>query len=165
MDTDTTSTTDDTASPTGAASLADSAAVTRLFDRYLRSLDDRGPYDAAWAADFFTEDATTSTPAGDVRGREAIAANIRMAMGLFERTVHFGSNYLVDVEGDRATLVGNQLSTHVRAGSGKLFVSGGRTENALVRTPRGWRLSRADLRVVWTQGDRPVIPGAGAAPH
>ncbi|MFB7374388.1 nuclear transport factor 2 family protein [Streptomyces sp. NPDC056222] len=136
----------------------DTADITRLFDRYLRSLDDRGAFDAAWAASFFTEDATTSTPAGDVRGREAVAANVRMAMGLFDRTVHFGSNYLVDVDGDRATLLGNQLSTHVLADDGGLFLSGGRTENELVRTPDGWRLSRADLRIAWTQGNPPVLP-------
>ncbi|MFE5483741.1 nuclear transport factor 2 family protein [Streptomyces sp. NPDC056527] len=136
----------------------DTADVTRLFDRYLRSLDDRGAFDTAWAASFFTEDATTSTPAGDVRGREAVAANVRMAMGLFDRTVHFGSNYLVDVDGDRATLLGNQLSTHVLADGGGLFLSGGRTENELVRTPDGWRLSRADLRIAWTQGNPPVLP-------
>ncbi|GGT20175.1 hypothetical protein GCM10010222_72680 [Streptomyces tanashiensis] len=136
----------------------DTLAVTRLFDRYLRSLDDRGPFDEAWAASFFTADATTSTPAGDVRGREAVAANIRGAMGLFDRTVHFGSNYLVDVDGDRATLLGNQLSTHVLAADGSLFVSGGRTENDLVRTADGWRLSRADLRIAWTRGNPPALP-------
>ncbi|MEV7569370.1 nuclear transport factor 2 family protein [Streptomyces tanashiensis] len=136
----------------------DTLAVTRLFDRYLRSLDDRGPFDEAWAASFFTADATASTPAGDVRGREAVAANIRRAMGLFDRTVHFGSNYLVDVDGDRATLLGNQLSTHVLAEDGSLFVSGGRTENDLVRTADGWRLSRADLHIAWTQGNPPALP-------
>ncbi|MBT2444551.1 nuclear transport factor 2 family protein [Streptomyces sp. ISL-36] len=140
------------------AHAADITAITRLFDRYLRSLDDRGAFDETWAAAFFTEDATTSTPAGDVRGREAVAANVRMAMTLFDRTVHFGSNYLIDVDGDRATLLGNQLSTHVLAGDGGLFLSGGRTENELVRTAEGWRLSRADLRIAWTQGDPPVLP-------
>ncbi|MFD5106519.1 nuclear transport factor 2 family protein [Streptomyces cinereoruber] len=137
---------------------ADIAAVTRLFDLYLRSLDDRGTFDETWAAAFFTEDATTSTPAGEVRGREAIAANVRMAMGLFDRTVHFSSNHLVDVDGDRATLLGNQLSTHVLASDGGLFVSGGRTENEFVRTADGWRLSQVALRIAWKQGTPPVIP-------
>ncbi|MGA5068106.1 nuclear transport factor 2 family protein [Streptomyces exfoliatus] len=136
----------------------DTAAITRLFDRYLRSLDDRGGFDETWAASFFTEDATTSTPAGDVRGRDAIASNVRMAMGLFDRTVHFSSNYLIELDGDRATLLGNQLSTHVLAGDGGLFVSGGRTENELVRTAEGWRLSRADLHIAWKQGNPPVLP-------
>lgn len=143
---------------TAADTTTDTAAVTRLFDRYLRSLDDRGAFDATWAAAFFTEDATTSTPAGDVHGRDAVAANVRMAMGLFQETVHVGSNYLIDVDGDRATLLGDQLSTHVLAGDGGLFVSGGRTENELVRTAEGWRLSRADLKIAWTRGNPPALP-------
>lgn len=133
--------------------------ITELFDRYLRSLDD-GVFDEAWAAAFFTEDATSATPAGELRGRASILEHIGGAMRLFDRTVHFGSNYLIDVDpaGDHATLLGNQLSTHVLADGGGLFLSGGRTENELVRTPDGWRLSRADLHVVWTQGTPPVLP-------
>ncbi|MFC9795820.1 hypothetical protein ACFVJI_24670 [Streptomyces sp. NPDC127584] len=49
-------------------------------------------------------------------------------------------------------------STHVLAADGELFVSGGRTENELVRTAEGWRLSRADLRIAWKQGNPPVLP-------
>ncbi|MEU3607594.1 nuclear transport factor 2 family protein [Streptomyces sp. NPDC035033] len=161
--TTTTGTTTDTATDatmdTAAARIAAAtAAVVRLFDGCLRSLDDRGAFDGTWAAAFFTEDATASTPAGDVRGREAVAANVRGAMGLFDRTVHVGSDYLVDVDGDRATLRGDQLSVHVLAGDGGLFVSGGRAENEFVRTAGGRRLSRADPRVAWTRGNPPVLP-------
>lgn len=137
--------------------LTDRAEITDLFDRYLRSLDDRR-FDDVWAASFFTEDASTETPAGRVRGRGAILDNIRTAMALFDRTVHVGSNHVIAVDGDRATLHGNQLSTHVLAADGTLFLSGGRTVNELVRTPDGWRLTRADLHVTWTQGNPPVLP-------
>ncbi|KPC63706.1 nuclear transport factor 2 family protein [Streptomyces chattanoogensis] len=137
--------------------LTDRAEITDLFDRYLRSLDDR-KFDRSWAASFFTEEASTATPAGHVQGRHAILGNVRTAMRLFDRTVHFGSNYVIEVDGDRATLHGNQLSTHVLAGEGDLFLSGGRTENELVRTADGWRLHRTDLRITWTQGDPPVLP-------
>ncbi|MGW2629973.1 nuclear transport factor 2 family protein [Streptomyces chattanoogensis] len=137
--------------------LTDRAEITDLFDRYLRSLDDR-EFDRSWAVAFFTEEASTATPAGQVQGRHAILENVRTAMRLFDRTVHFGSNYVIEVDGDRATLHGNQLSTHVLAGDGGLFLSGGRTENELVRTPDGWRLHRADLRITWTQGNPPVLP-------
>ncbi|MFF4954451.1 nuclear transport factor 2 family protein [Streptomyces chattanoogensis] len=137
--------------------LTDRAEITDLFDRYLRSLDDR-EFDRSWAVAFFTEEASTATPAGQVQGRHAILENVRTAMRLFDRTVHFGSNYVIEVDGDRATLHGNQLSTHVLAGDGGLFLSGGRTENELVRTADGWRLHRADLRITWTQGNPPVLP-------
>ncbi|MGW6915932.1 nuclear transport factor 2 family protein [Kitasatospora sp. NPDC054939] len=137
--------------------LTDRAEITDLFDRYLRSLDDR-QFDEAWAAAFFTDDAATETPAGRVRGRAAILGNVRTALALFHRTVHFGSNYVIAVEGDRATLHGNQLSTHVLADDDTVFLSGGRTVNELVRTPDGWRLTRADLHIAWTQGNLPVLP-------
>ncbi|MGW7414890.1 nuclear transport factor 2 family protein [Streptomyces sp. NPDC054863] len=140
-------------------SLTDRAEITDLFDRYLHSLDDPAQeHDETWAASFFTEDASTATPAGEVRGRAAVRANVATAMRLFTRTVHFGSNYVIEVDGDRATLRGNQLSTHVLASDGELFLSGGRSDNALVRTAAGWRLSRADLHIAWTQGSPPVLP-------
>ncbi|MFG2296306.1 nuclear transport factor 2 family protein [Streptomyces sp. NPDC048603] len=141
------------------AKTAGNAEITLLFDRYLRSLDD-GVFDEKWAGDFFTEDARTRAPIGEVRGRAAVLESIRTAMALFRGTVHFGSNYIVEIDpdGNRATLLGNQLSTHVLASDGTLFLSGGRTDNELVRTPDGWRLRRADLHVVWTQGNPPVLP-------
>ncbi|GHA22178.1 hypothetical protein GCM10010329_51890 [Streptomyces spiroverticillatus] len=142
--------------------LTDRAEITDLFDRYLRSLDDMHTdgsrtLDETWSASFFTEEATTATPAGEVAGRAAVLANVSTAMRLFARTVHFGSNYVIEIDGDRATLRGNQLSTHVLADGGEVFVSGGRTDNALVRTPAGWRLHRADLHIAWTQGTRPNL--------
>ncbi|MET9609235.1 nuclear transport factor 2 family protein [Streptomyces sp. NPDC006512] len=137
--------------------LTDRAEIADLFDRYLRSLDDR-KFDGSWAAAYFTEDASTETPAGHVRGREAVLDNVRTALSLFDRTVHFGSNYVIEVDGDRATLRGNQLSTHVLAGDGGLFLSGGRTDNELLRTGAGWRLHRADLTITWTQGNPPTLP-------
>lgn len=147
--------------------LTDRAGITDLFDRYLRSLDDREQkYDEHWAAAFFTEDASTATPAGEVHGRAAVLENVAMAMRLFTRTVHFGSNYVIEVDGDRATLRGNQLSTHVLAADGELFLSGGSTDNELVRTSAGWRLRRADLHIAWKQGNPPVLPPqvVGAVP-
>ncbi|WP_329541822.1 nuclear transport factor 2 family protein [Streptomyces sp. NBC_01358] len=137
--------------------LTDRAEIADLFDRYLRSLDDR-EFDEGWAASFFTEQASTATPAGQVRGRHAVLENVRTAMRLFDGTVHFGSNYVIEVRGDRATLRGNQLSTHVLAGDGGLFLSGGRTDNELVRTDDGWRLHRADLHITWIQGHPPALP-------
>lgn len=148
---------DNETSRTEILALIHRAEITDLFDRYLRSLDDR-KFDASWAASFFTEDATTATPAGAVRGRDAVLGNVRTAMRLFDRTVHFGSNYIIEVDGERATLRGNQLSTHVLADDGTLFLSGGRTDNELVWTVDGWRLRRADLHITWTQGNPPVLP-------
>ncbi|MEU2375717.1 MULTISPECIES: nuclear transport factor 2 family protein [Streptomyces] len=138
--------------------LTDRAEITDLLDRYLRSLDD-GVFDEEWARAFHTEDVTAEMPIGTVHGRAALLARVRRGMALFDRTVHLGTNAVIEVDGDRATARGAQLSTHVLAdGSGGVFVSAGHAENELVRTADGWRISAAALRVVWTRGTPPRLP-------
>lgn len=137
--------------------LADRAEIADLLDRCLRSLDD-GVLDEEWARAFHTEDVTAEMPVGTVRGRDALLATVRQAMGLFERTVHLGTNTVIELDGDRATARGAQLSTHVLAdGSEEVFVSAGHTQSELVRTPAGWRISATALRVAWTQGTPPDL--------
>ncbi|MFH7334014.1 nuclear transport factor 2 family protein [Streptomyces sp. KHY 26] len=139
--------------------LMDRAEITDLLDRYLRSLDE-GVIDEEWARAFHTEDVTAEMPIGTVHGRDALTAHVRRAMALFDRTVHLGTNTVVDVDGGRATARGAQLSTHVLAdGSGGVFVSAGHTETELVRTAAGWRISASALRVAWTWGTPPRLPG------
>ncbi|MFF7728331.1 nuclear transport factor 2 family protein [Streptomyces sp. NPDC008001] len=151
--------------------LSDRAEIIELVDRYLRSLDEgglgEGGFGEEWGRAFFTEDAGSRTPAGEVRGRAEVVRAVASAMALFERTVHFGTNYLIDIDftGDRATVTGNQLSTHVLRASGELFESGGRMSHELVRTGEGWRMRRADLEIVWTRGAKPVVPGPAPEPE
>ncbi|MFE4591970.1 nuclear transport factor 2 family protein [Streptomyces laurentii] len=143
--------------------LTDRAEITDLMDRYLRSLDD-GVLDEEWARAFHTEDVTAEMPIGTVHGRDAVLAHVRRGMALFDRTVHLGTNAIIEVDGDRATARGAQLSTHVLAdGSENVFVSAGHTEADLVRTPDGWRIAATALRVVWTQGTPPRLPDDLAA--
>ncbi|MCX5110889.1 nuclear transport factor 2 family protein [Streptomyces sp. NBC_00378] len=138
--------------------LTDRAEIADLMDRYLRSLDE-GVFDEEWARAFHTEDVTAEMPIGTVHGRDALLAHIRRGMALFDRTVHLGTNAVIEVDGDRATARGAQLSTHVLAdGSGGLFVSAGHADTELVRTADGWRISASALRVVWTQGSPPRLP-------
>ncbi|MFD8010601.1 nuclear transport factor 2 family protein [Streptomyces sp. NPDC058955] len=138
--------------------LTDRAEITDLMGRYLRSLD-AGVFDEEWADAFHTEDVTAEMPIGTVHGRDALLAHVRQAMALFDRTVHMGTDLVVEVDGDRATVRGAQLSTHVLAdGSGELFVSAGHVDNELVRTADGWRIAASALRVVWTRGTPPRLP-------
>ncbi|CAL9339737.1 hypothetical protein GCM10010266_65110 [Streptomyces griseomycini] len=138
--------------------LTDRAEITDLMDRYLRSLDD-GVFDEEWARAFHTEDVTAEMPIGTVHGRDALLAHVRGGMALFDRTVHLGTNAIIEIDGARATVRGAQLSTHVLAdGSGSVFISAGHTDAELVRTADGWRISASTLRVVWTQGSPPQLP-------
>ncbi|MEU0045986.1 nuclear transport factor 2 family protein [Streptomyces werraensis] len=143
--------------------LTDRAAVTDLISRYLRSLDE-GVLDDDWARAFHTEDVVAEMPIGTVRGRDAVLDRVRRGMALFDRTVHLSTNDVVEIDGDRATVRGAQLSTHVLAdGSQEVFVSAGHTETELVRTDEGWRISATALRVVWTRGTPPRLPDDLAA--
>ncbi|MEV6946914.1 nuclear transport factor 2 family protein [Streptomyces sp. NPDC051172] len=138
--------------------LTDRAEITDLLDRYLRSLDE-GVFDEEWARAFHTEDVTAEMPIGTVHNRAALLARVRQGMALFDRTVHLGTNASIEIEGDRATTRGAQLSTHVLAdGTGSVFVSAGHADAELVRTAEGWRISASSLRVVWTQGPPPQVP-------
>ncbi|AHH20187.1 hypothetical protein NONO_c54070 [Nocardia nova SH22a] len=143
--------------------LLDRTEITDLLDRYLRSLDD-GVFDEQWARTYFTADVTAEMPIGTVSGRSEVLARIRHGMALFDRTVHLGTNAVIEVHGDTATARGAQLSTHVLAdGSEAVFVSAGHADSELVRTPEGWRISASALRIVWTQGTPPRLP-AGSEP-
>lgn len=138
--------------------LIDRAEITDLLDRYLRSLDD-GVLDEEWAGAFHTEDVTAEMPIGTVHGRDALLARVRQGMALFDRTVHLGTNTVIEIDGTRATARGAQLSTHVLAdGSADVFISAGHTDTELVRTADGWRISATSLRVAWTQGTPPSLP-------
>ncbi|KOG50333.1 nuclear transport factor 2 family protein [Streptomyces decoyicus] len=145
--------------------LTDRAEITDLLDRYLRSLDE-GRFDEAWARAFHTEDVTAELPVGTVHGRSALLARVGAAMALFDRTVHLGTNAVLEIDGDRATARGTQLSTHVLAdGTEGVFISAGHADSELVRTPEGWRIAASSLRIAWTQGTPPRVPadlGAGA---
>lgn len=137
--------------------LTDRAEITDLLDRYLRSLDEGG-LDEQWARAFHTEDVTAEMPVGTVSGRDALLVTVRRAMALFDRTVHLGTNQVVELDGDRASASGAQLSTHVLADSEEVFISAGHTDTRLRRTADGWRISATSLRVVWTQGRPPRLP-------
>ncbi|WP_030799876.1 nuclear transport factor 2 family protein [Streptomyces sp. NRRL S-337] len=138
--------------------LTDRAEIGDLMDRYVRSLDE-GRFDEEWARAFHTEDVTAEMPIGTVHGRGALLARVRAGMALFDRTVHLGTHPVIEIDGDRATVRGAQLSTHVLAdGSKEVFVSAGHTDSALVRTADGWRIAASSLRIVWTRGTPPRLP-------
>ncbi|MBG0852938.1 nuclear transport factor 2 family protein [Streptomyces spinoverrucosus] len=137
--------------------LTDRADISDLMSRYLHSLDE-GVFDEEWARAFHTEDVTAEWPIGVVHGRDALLEHIQRGMAPFDRTVHMGTDAVIEIDGDRATVRGNQLSTHVLAdGSDGIFISAGRADSELVRTADGWRISATSLRVVWTRGTPPRL--------
>lgn len=138
--------------------LTDRAEIDDLLARYTRSFDE-GVLDERWARAFHTEDVTAVLPIGTVHGRDELLAHVSRAMTLFDRTVHLGANAAIEIDGDRATVRGSQLSTHILAdGSESLFVSAGLADTELLRTAEGWRIHATSLRIVWTRGTSPRLP-------
>jgi hypothetical protein len=80
-------------------------------------------------------------------------------MGLWGRTLHRTSNYVVDVtrDGDMASARFTLVATHVhREGDpGDHLHIGGHVDAQLIRGPVGWRFRHHRLTLVWTQGDPP----------
>ncbi|MCE4941700.1 MULTISPECIES: nuclear transport factor 2 family protein [Streptomyces] len=151
------------------AVLVDRAEITGLIDRYLLSLDvlpGGAGFDDDWARSLFTEDIVITSPVAQHRGIEGLAASERATMAKFERTQHLGSNYLIGLDGDRATVRWNALMTHVHLAStqaargaepGGHFDVGGTFTGEVTRTVDGWRFRRLDIRAVWTNGEGPPV--------
>ncbi|MGP3924123.1 nuclear transport factor 2 family protein [Streptomyces sp. 8N616] len=146
--------------------LADRAEITDLADRYLLSLDAR-EFDEPWARSMFTDDIRAETPVGGHEGIDGMVKGVREALERFERTQHVGSNHVIRLDGDRATVGLNAIMTHVHLDStqalrgrepGELFVVGGRIDGEAVRTADGWRFRRMAIRVTWTTGEPPILP-------
>jgi hypothetical protein len=137
--------------------LTDRADLADLADRYLRALDG-GAFDQEWARSVFTGDVELDFPPGSHQGIDGVADFTRGFMGHWDRTHHNVSHYAIEPDGDRATVAWNVVAIHVHPGSppppasAPHFYLGGRFEGVARRTAGGWRLSRLELRVVWTTG-------------
>ena len=73
------------------------------------------------------------------------------------------TNHQIVIEDDRATCRCYVHAQHVRRGveGGDNFVIGGRYEDTMARTPKGWRISHRRLVVMWREGNAEVVlPGA-----
>lgn len=138
------------------------AQVAALLDRYLISLDDEELNDA-WAAGLFTADAVVAFPISRHEGAKGMAAYHRAALSAFAATQHLGSGSVVELDGDRATLRANLLSTHVhharhapRGDLPALFATGTFVNGEARRTPQGWRLTLLSFRLLWADGAPPA---------
>jgi len=139
--------------------LTDRAAIAELIDRFSRDLDEYTAegkaFDATWVRSYFTEDADVAYPPGSATGAEAIATLIGgTGMAPFRRAHHVTTNYVLRLQGDRATVRFNLVATHVRH-DGDLFTVGDVYRGDLARTPGGWRFARQGLDVTWTDGPPP----------
>ncbi len=139
-------------------STRDTTEISALLHRYLISLDDE-KLDDDWANSLFTGDAVVAFPMSRHEGIDGLAVYHRSALAAFERTQHLGSPAVVALDGERATLRANLISTHVHlpahSGSQPLFATGTFVDGEARRTADGWRLSLLSFRLIWATGNPP----------
>lgn len=156
---------DSTTAPASFAAETESETqVASLLSRYLLSLDDEEEeLDEAWAARLFAPEAVVAFPHNRHEGIEGMAEYHRSALAAFAGTQHHGSAPAVAVDGDRATLRANLISTHVHharhvAPEGPLaplFANGTFVTGEARRTAEGWKLTLLAFRLLWAEGNPP----------
>ncbi|MFF9852784.1 nuclear transport factor 2 family protein [Streptomyces litmocidini] len=136
--------------------LSDRAEIAELCDRYVMHLDKNRGNDT-WFDSVFTDDVHLTFPMGEYKGMDGLAAFQQMARTTFERTHHIGSNYTIELDGDRAGIRAHLTAVHVRQGGEPAthFDIGGHYEAEAVRTADGWRIRRFTFDLVWNAGQGP----------
>lgn len=129
--------------------------VGALLDRYLIGLDEQ-QLDESWAESLFTADACVEFPMARHEGIHGLVAFHRTALAKFARTQHLNSGAVVDVEGDRATVRANLLSTQVLP-SQALFTTGTFARGEARLGADGWRFQRLSFELVWSTGEPPAV--------
>jgi hypothetical protein len=133
----------------------DIVAIVNVTHAYCWALDGH-----AWddLADVFTPDARAEL-GGEYVGLDAIKERVASVLLRLRASQHMVSTHQVAVDGDAATCRCYLHAQHVREleGSDARFLVGGRYDDALVRTPAGWRIARRSLTVIWTAGDPRVL--------
>jgi hypothetical protein len=83
----------------------------------------------------------------------------------FTATQHATRGHHVAVEGDRATCLSYVHGRFIRPvpAGGDMFESSGWYDDALVRTPAGWRIASRTCRMIWWGGNPAVLAAAPGA--
>lgn len=139
--------------------LVDSYEITDLVSRLGTHLDEKRPQDLR---KIFTDDIRFYFEGTLVEGIEEVVKRGQVLAERFARIHHVITNILIDLEGESAEVRANLIATHVywddRAELH--YESGNLYRFTTIRTPAGWRIARASLHNVWTNGswDPPARP-------
>jgi ketosteroid isomerase-like protein len=115
---------------------------------YLDRLD-AGDVDAV--GDLFTEDAVYSILNIELHGPAEIVKAIKGELSKWERTSHHGTNPLVDVDGDTATVSAGIYAFHQAGETFWKFY--GRYTQKLVRRGDGWAITHMNLYGIASEPD------------
>lgn len=119
--------------------------ILNLMIRYADRIDANDPIGSAAC---FAEDGVGHYW-GEFVGREAIAARLAGILDQFLCTSHHLTNWIIDIDGDRASAQSYVYAFHRRRSDELPFWVSARWVDQLVRTPNeGWRFARREVAVV-----------------
>jgi SnoaL-like domain len=140
----------------------DIVAITQLVNRYGLAIDSQRweLFDGIFATDVHADYGATS----HWTDREHFKADLAAFHDPLDSTQHTMSTHVIHVDGDRAHSFCNGGWRLVRkaAGDNPLWDGTGWYDDALLRTPDGWRITRRVCRITWWTGNPLVnetIPG------
>ncbi|MFG3254822.1 nuclear transport factor 2 family protein [Streptomyces sp. NPDC048172] len=130
--------------------LADRAAIADLVARLGHWLDSGDPGTEA-LRDIYAEDVVVETVRGTLCGLDDVMTHVGRARTGDERTQHFNTDLLIDLDGDRAEVAVQQLVHFFRPGGTPHRTAGVRCAYGAVRTGEGWRFARAEFAPRWIE--------------
>ena len=136
------------------ASIEDRLALQELSNRYARAVDRR---DYAAFVALFAANGVLCGPGYALTAHVEIERGIRL-IEQYETTQHCVHNQLVDVRGDAASGETYCVARHIyeRDGMKRKLDMGVRYQDEYRREPSGWRFTRRELVLDWTQ-DLPLV--------
>lgn len=136
---------------------SDREQIVDIAVRYCTAMDTR---DWSLLDECFAADAEIAYEGFDeLRGLPALKQFLAGILGPLDATQHIVTNFVVEIDGDGATMACYLQAQHVRklAPGGELFTFGGTYRDRLVRTAAGWRIARRTLSATWTAGNPAVL--------
>lgn len=134
--------------------------IQQLLCRYCETVD---RHEWKTIDQVFTRDTVGLYNGMEVIGVETLIANANanMTRKTVAKTQHNVSNFRIQVDGDEAKCITNYYAVHLGAGQfeGKIYSMWGEYNDHLLRTDKGWRISRRDYTTFFTEGDDRMVFG------
>jgi len=148
---------DETTGASDVSRLSDSQEIAQLTAKLGATLDEKRPEDLRQV---FAPDVQFQFGDNLVSGVGEIVKRGQMLAGKFARVHHVITNVIVDLDGDSARVRAQLVATHGYWDDRPdlHFDSGGIYRFEVTRLAEGWRISKASLQNVWTNGSWEAPP-------
>ncbi|MCG8592279.1 MAG: nuclear transport factor 2 family protein [Proteobacteria bacterium] len=143
--------------PLSLQEISDRIEINDLLTRYTTAIDtkDYGLLDTCFLPDAELDYVSS----GGIKGAyPEVRQWLEKALSAFPMTVHYISNSVIELKGDRAsgkTLVNNPMGFPKPDGSLHIFTVGAYYIDELVRTEEGWRIAKRIEEQVYLEGSLP----------